>query len=34
MSVLILAESIDPCADLMVRALAERNTIVHRIDTP
>jgi hypothetical protein len=32
-SVLILAEALDPCADLMVRALVERGAVVHRLDT-
>jgi len=32
-SILILAETLDPCADLMVRALVERAVVVHRMDT-
>ena len=33
MSVLVLAEERDPSADAMVRALQERDTVVHRVDT-
>ena len=33
MSVLILADERDPSADAMVRALTERDTVVHRVDT-
>jgi hypothetical protein len=32
-TVLILAAEVDPCADRMVRALAERGTKVRRLDT-
>lgn len=33
MSVLILAESLDPSADQMVLALADRDVRTHRLDT-